>query len=54
MKDVVLEYDLAHNTLNDRFESKYMCSIGFPQHITYHEDFRFVLDQHAELDFGYC
>ena len=31
-----------------------MCYIGCPQHIKYHEDVHFVLEQHAELDFGYC
>ena len=55
MKDVMLEYDLAHNALNDRFSKyKYMYSIGFQQHIKYHEDVRVVLDQHADLDFVYC
>ena len=53
MKDVMLEYDLAHNALHNRF-SPNMCSIGCPQHIKYHEDVRFVLEQHAGLDFGYC
>ena len=39
MKDVMLEYDLAHNVLSDRF----IPNICVPS-----------VDQHAELDFGYC